>query len=96
MKNNNKWSLEDAVNILRTLGHNSIWYLEEPFGQLPVTRIIVSDDNRTVAMWSEQTHDWEIWSAALTVNIGVKNTVATSGQPVTSEWLFQQMTIEPG
>ncbi|MFJ3358461.1 hypothetical protein [Serratia liquefaciens] len=91
----NKWKLEDAVSILRTLGHISLWYHEEQFGQLPVTRIIVSDDNRTVAMWSEQKHCWEIWTTALTVFIGIRSTVAASGQSVTSEWLFQQMTIEP-
>ena len=55
----NKWILEDAVSILKTLGHINLWYLEEQFGQLPATRIIVSDDNRTVAMWSEQKHGWE-------------------------------------
>lgn len=91
----NKWILEDAVSILKTLGHINLWYLEEQFGQLPVTRIIVSDDNRTVAMWSEQKHGWEIWTTALTVSIGIRSTVAASGQRVTPEWLFQQMTIEP-
>jgi len=91
----NKWILVDAVSILKTLGHINLWYHEEQFDQLPVTRIIVSDDNRTVAMWSEQKHGWEIWTTALTVFIGIRSTVAASGQLVTSEWLFQQMTIEP-
>jgi len=91
----NTWKLEDAVCILKMLGHIHLWYHEEHFGQLPVTRIIVSDDNRTVAMWSEQTHGWEIWATALTVFIGIRCSVAARGQPVTSEWLFQQMTIEP-
>lgn len=91
----NKWLLKDAVSILKTLGHINLWYREEQFDQLPVTRIIVSDDNRTVAMWSEQKHGWEIWTTALTVFIGIRSTSAASGQLVTSEWLFQQMTIEP-
>ena len=91
----NKWILEDAVSILKTLSHINLWYLEEQFGQLPATRIIVSDDNRTVAMWSEQKHGWEIWTTALTVSIGIRSTVAASGQRVTPEWLFQQMIIEP-
>jgi hypothetical protein len=30
----NKWILEDAVSILKTLGHINLWYLEEQFGQL--------------------------------------------------------------
>ncbi|MDU1198820.1 hypothetical protein [Kluyvera ascorbata] len=90
----NKWRLEDVVSILKTLGHNNLWYHEEHFGQLPVIRIIVSDDNRTVAMWSEEKHCWEIWATALTVFIGIRSSVAATGQPVTSEWLFQQMTIE--
>lgn len=91
----NKWILEDAVSILKTLGHINLWYLEQQFCQLPATRIIVSDDNRTVAMWSEQKHGWEIWTTALTVSIGIRSTVAASGQRVTPEWLFQQMIIEP-
>lgn len=91
----NKWKLKDAVSILKTLGHINLWYKEEQFGQLPVTRIIVSDDNRTVAMWSEQKHGWEIWTTALTVFIGIRSTVAASGQLVTSDWLYQQMLIEP-
>lgn len=91
----NKWLLEDAVSILKTLGHINLWYHEEQFDQLPVIRIIVSDDNRTVAMWSDLKHGWEIWTTALTVFIGVRSTVAASGQLVTSEWLFQQMTCEP-
>jgi hypothetical protein len=90
----NKWILEDAVSILKTLGHINLWYLEEQFGQLPTTRIIVSDDNRTVAMWSEQKHGWK-YGRPLTVSIGIRSTVAASGQRVTPEWLFQQMIIEP-
>ncbi|MFK3711685.1 hypothetical protein [Leclercia adecarboxylata] len=92
---NNRWILEDAVSILKTLGHINLWYHEEQFSQLPVIRIIVSDDNRTVAMWSEQKHGWEIWTTALTVFPGNRSTVAASGQPVTPEWVFQKMTTEP-
>jgi hypothetical protein len=73
----------------------STFGISKKFGQLPATRIIVSDDNRTVAMWSEQKHGWEIWTTALTVSIGIRSTVAASGQRVTPEWLFQQMIIEP-
>lgn len=89
------WKLEDAVLILKTLGHIHIWYHEEHFGQLPVTRIIVSNDNRTVAMWDEQTQGWEIWPTALTVNIGNRSTAVACFQPVTSGWLFQRVLIEP-
>ncbi|MNP36557.1 hypothetical protein D3C76_1299560 [compost metagenome] len=77
------------------MGHINLWYHEEQFDELPVIRIIVSDDNRTVAMWSEQKHGWEIWTTALTVFAGIRSTVAASGQPVTPEWVFQKMTTEP-
>ncbi|MCZ4060970.1 hypothetical protein O3W44_21660 [Pantoea sp. LMR881] len=95
MNKETKWVLEEVIDILRVLGHTGLWYHEERFGHLPVTRIIVSDDNRTLAMWSDEKKAWEIWPAALTVVFRQKSAIAATGQAVTGEWMFQRMTIEP-